>query len=73
MFFLVGFYVDENWKLFNTEKLKAEHDRVLKMPVTEGLLAQPNNSKERDACNQKLSPSDLFKILVSKFKDPFYI
>jgi hypothetical protein len=37
------------------------------MPVKEGLLAQPINTKEKEACSKKLSPSDLFKIVVSKY------
>jgi hypothetical protein len=39
------------------------------MPVKEGLLAQPANAKEKEACSKKLTPSDLFKIIVSKSID----
>ena len=62
----VGFYVQPNWRLFNSEKLKSENDKIKDIPVKQGLLSQPSCQKDKDACNVKLSPSELFKIKVSK-------
>lgn len=66
MFFKVGFLVDKEWHLLNSDKMDKEERNMKNFPAREGLPSVPMNPREKEQCNKMLSPAELYKIIVSK-------